>query len=48
MRKYRYFRDTIHHYRVYAMSKTAAWMLIRNKCRLLNIQVPTFDQIEEE
>jgi len=45
--KQKLYRDTIHGFKALASSKNGAWMLIRNKCHQLKLEVPTFDKIEE-
>lgn len=44
---YREFKDTIHGFTALGKSKNTAWMLIRNKCHELNLEVPTMDKIVE-
>lgn len=38
--------DTLYGYTAHAKSKMAAWMLIRNKCHEMKLEVPKFDQIK--
>lgn len=38
--------DTMYGYTANAKSKMAAWMLIRNKCHEMKLEVPTVDQIK--
>ena len=46
MKNNKEFTDEIHGFKVRAISKVAAWMIIRNKCHELNIKVPTIDKIK--
>ncbi len=39
------YKDTIHGLTAVAGSRTTAWMLIRNKCKELGLEVPTIDKI---
>ena len=41
------FKDLIHGFTAKSKSKNTAWMLIRNKCHELKLEVPTFDKIIE-
>jgi hypothetical protein len=40
-------KDLLHGFSAQCKSKNTAWMLIRNKCHELNLEVPTFDNIIE-
>lgn len=44
---YKEYRDTIHGFIALGRGKTMAWMLIRNKCHELKLEVPTLDKIVE-
>lgn len=37
--------DKVHGNIVHAKNRTMAWMLIRNKCHELELEVPTIDKI---
>ena len=39
------YKDSLHGFEALASSKTSAWMLIRNKCHELGLEVPTIDKI---
>ena len=41
------FRDSIHGFTANSKSPQGAWMLIRNKCHELKLEVPTMDKIYE-
>lgn len=43
----RFYEDELHGFRAKAVSKTMAWMLIRNECHKKKLPVPTFDKIKE-
>lgn len=43
--KQRIYKDSIHGFEAISNSKTGAWMLIRNKCHELGLEVPTLDKI---
>jgi hypothetical protein len=45
--KQKIYKDTIHGFEALASSKNLAWMLIRNECKKMKLQVPTFDKIIE-
>lgn len=45
--KNKYYKDTIHGFTAYCSSRQGAWMLIRNKCHELKLEVPTLDKIVE-
>jgi len=44
-REHNLYRDTIHGFTAYSISKAGAWMLIRSKCHELGLKVPTQDEI---
>lgn len=39
------YMDKIHGFKVYSVSRTSAWGIIRNKCHELGLEVPTIDEI---
>lgn len=39
------YKDSLHGFEAKSNSKTSAWMLIRNKCHELGLQVPMINQI---
>lgn len=41
------YRDIIHGFQAKAQNKSIAWFMIRNKCKELNIIIPSIDKIEE-
>lgn len=43
--KKKIYKDSIHGFEAVSNSKTGAWMLIRNKCHELGLEVPTLDKI---
>lgn len=45
--KRKLYRDTVHGFTAESLSKTGAWMLIRNACYEKNLSVPTMDKIIE-
>ena len=46
--KKKYYKDSVYGFIAYASSRSAAWMLIRNKCHELKLEVPTLDKILNE
>lgn len=47
MKQPRLFKDTLNGFTAQSMSKSGAWMLIRNRCHELKKEVPTLDKIIE-
>ncbi len=43
--KQKIYKDSLHGFEAKSNSKTGAWMLIRNKCHELGLQVPMINQI---
>ena len=44
--KQKIYKDSLHGFEAKSNSKTAAWMLIRNKCHELRLEVPTIDKVK--
>lgn len=43
--KQKIYKDSLHGFEAKSISKTGAWMLIRNKCHELGLKVPMLNQI---
>ncbi|MDM1547391.1 hypothetical protein HX096_05890 [Empedobacter falsenii] len=46
--KKKIYKDSLHGFEAVTNNKTIAWMLIRDKCRELKLEIPTLDQISVE
>jgi len=44
--KQKIYTDSLHGFEAKSNSKTSAWMLIRNKCHELGLEVPTIDKVK--